>query len=1112
MAISHDMVEDNKFRVELLECAKSLNLKSDDYIKELFNEIPLEYYHVQEDMKNESIIHSTKVEGGEECKDHCISKQFLFEKFIDTDDAKNVITRDSIELEEPLFPKKMRLDDNFINYKVPTIKSLTPNYNSTQIPEPFIEGDMQTYTIEDLCPLYHEAMEDEITSATSLLKEQEVDHKNEIIFIDLKLENKYFEEPLSSSKAIVCKQQDIPNSMSELISLFNEEIELILPNDGQNSVIEESGIKLPLETMNKWERVEDDTIDDSGETLSNNSNESATILNIPSSREMYELEPVLIPAKNNPLEMGRRRQTDSLMTVINHIIPENAVPTPSKQDEDEELQKDLDNMIKVETPFDQWQFIIMQPMDEICGLKFKVPLLPHPVTYISSDIPSRLSDLVISNSSKSDFQILAPFSGLKALELILHWDPIKNFVILKIEEIVDVSDTPYDDLTKIIQEENICFDSDNLLDLIDFKITNESEEIHLRSKKEKKKDKKLKQKESATGFNAPRVKSAAITTFSNLLSEMRNNHNDANYSQMKTPNYNDSSLTNFSQMKASNHDSSLINYSQMKAPNYNDNSMIIYSQMKAPNNDSSASNPNNRLLTNNSRTKAPNSNKSSNRKKKQSKPNKQNESVDIQQLLRKPTIGSFRNVGNSMPNVMSWIQEENEDDVNLPEFVNESISGQDRVTQWLSSCLKSKNVYNDIEVIDLTQNTDLPTPEKYAVDNSLVIDLTQDADLSTPEKYAVDNTQVVDLPTPEKSAVDNSSIETSPYFKNKSSVEQNHHNAIRFSNSFSATRSIDDFLILRGKLSAEKRREIEQNNVAIGKSILEQLSMPVVPHKYIVSVRMFPNRRLLTALKSKDCKVDLIERDFEYMKPFLLEEKSEVIHVEVDFIIDERTGVIFYPLNMLSQDQSVLKLVQTILRLHLKYPNLYVILETYTWNNRSTNSNMEYTISTYPFTLPILRSTSELRLILMCCNCNATIMFSLCEEMSAKLLRMIGDSCATRCDREGVTRIGNHGWKDHKQWEGRDWMTMEESLHERFLSCFTPLINPFTAQIILTATTLLQFFQMSHLERCALVGGWIDESRLKKFDEIIHEILSIDSINDTEQTFTTGGLPVIVID
>lgn len=54
--------------------------------------------------------------------------------------------------------------------------------------------------------------------------------------------------------------------------------------------------------------------------------------------------------------------------------------------------------------------------------------------------------------------------------------------------------------------------------------------------------------------------------------------------------------------------------------------------------------------------------------------------------------------------------------------------------------------------------------------------------------------------------------------------------------------------------------------VTIGKSIIEKLPTPVVPHKYIVSIRMFPNRKLLTALKSEECKVELIERDFEYLR------------------------------------------------------------------------------------------------------------------------------------------------------------------------------------------------------------------------------------------------------
>lgn len=63
-------------------------------------------------------------------------------------------------------------------------------------------------------------------------------------------------------------------------------------------------------------------------------------------------------------------RTDSLLSVINHVVPENVMPISSNQDEDEELQKDLDNIIKIYTPFDQWQIIMTQPMDEIGELKF----------------------------------------------------------------------------------------------------------------------------------------------------------------------------------------------------------------------------------------------------------------------------------------------------------------------------------------------------------------------------------------------------------------------------------------------------------------------------------------------------------------------------------------------------------------------------------------------------------------------------------------------------------------------------------------------------------------------------------------------------------------------
>ena len=87
-------------------------------------------------------------------------------------------------------------------------------------------------------------MADEIAGATILLNEQEIEYKDEMIFIeDFKFENRYFEEPLLPIGAISCNQQDIPISIPEIVSLFIEEIELILRYDDKISVIEESGIK-----------------------------------------------------------------------------------------------------------------------------------------------------------------------------------------------------------------------------------------------------------------------------------------------------------------------------------------------------------------------------------------------------------------------------------------------------------------------------------------------------------------------------------------------------------------------------------------------------------------------------------------------------------------------------------------------------------------------------------------------------------------------------------------------------------------------------------------------------------------------------------------------------
>ncbi|CAG8594593.1 12683_t:CDS:2, partial [Acaulospora morrowiae] len=396
------------------------------------------------------------------------------------------------------------------------------------------------------------------------------------------------------------------------------------------------------------------------------------------------------------------------------------------------------------------------------------------------------------------------------------------------------------------------------------------------------------------------------------------------------------------------------------------------------------------------------------------------------------------------------------------------------------------------------------------------------------------------------------------------SDDQSIFNPAHFTDSFSASRSIEDFLLLRGKMISGKRQEIEPSKLkfsirnndeqqskvpsisntpclytnenvipddrhsqqlvpSIGpqfkindssghqnlsgsmtKDIIDTLPMPMNVHKYIISVRMLANRGFLTSSRGVNCKLEFVERDFEYMRPLLLDIESETLHVECDVILDENTGIIFYPLNLISQEHSVPKIARTLVRLHQKYPNLYLILESYTWNHRPSSNDTESLSLPYFFTLPVLKALTELQIILTCCLYNTHIMFSPCEEISARLVRMVGEFCAAKCDEESERK----GWTSKQQWESRDWMTMEESLHERFLSCLSPLINPFTAQIILTATTLSQFFKMSHQERVALVGGWIDEARLEKFDILIHEELLSNPGNDTENLFSSDGLPV----
>ncbi|RHZ88712.1 hypothetical protein Glove_21g225 [Diversispora epigaea] len=269
----------------------------------------------------------------------------------------------------------------------------------------------------------------------------------------------YLEEPLIVNKGNKVLEQDIPTNVSDIIPLVNEEgLEFDLKLQSDQLVPEETGVKAPLKMLTERH----DLKFDAEETSSSGSKE------FEGSTEFQKslcLEPTLIPAKYDPLEPDRRKRLNRIMMTTCYY-------------EEITLQEDLGTILKTENPTENWQsIIIQQPMDKTGDTKFKVPNLPHPVTYINKSpskdniIPTCIADLLSnSNSANSEFKILTSISGLKGLELDLHWNPIpiKKIKFVEFKMFIDIEFVYQDKEFK-----DLCYcskDGDDILENLDAQI------------------------------------------------------------------------------------------------------------------------------------------------------------------------------------------------------------------------------------------------------------------------------------------------------------------------------------------------------------------------------------------------------------------------------------------------------------------------------------------------------------------------------------------------------------------------------------------------------------------------------------------------------------------
>ncbi|CAG8668828.1 44077_t:CDS:10 [Gigaspora margarita] len=1043
---------ENNFRVELLECVKLLSLPNDDYTRELIAQIQLDYLYVPQNEKESILLLVSENEQsikhqllGKWCLNDLDATIFFTEVLDDLkiqdlnlccDVYEDAATRESRFMEEPLLPNSIQKNNDLNLYPIPTLNQLSNKLPITDVSsEPFMESEMQRFTLDDLC-LSHEEVIDDITSIMSFLKENDVRNDNDFIVSvkEFKFEDHYIEEPLISLK-VNKNVQDLPTKIFEVVPLIINDIDINIRND--QLVPEETDVKAPLEMLNEWERIDESTFD-----IEEIPDYGCVEFEIPidsflSSRETLQLEPAMIPIKYDPLEIDRKKRrktdfgsetddandkyvtiTDSLAQTIKSVVSDDDTFIHQKLDDQTALQSDLEKMLKVKNPDENWKSVIMwQSMDELEGLKFKVPQLSHPVSQITRGnandddgasfplIPTKLSDLIARpNSLHSDFQILTSLSGMKTLEFELHWNPIKNTSHIEFEQIVNVK-LSSQEISDTLKDLCKCANDGDVLDTVDLQFFEIHDSRLIARKKEK--------HESSQKSKILELEEDAVASIAQKC--INNNNFMADFCKETLA-------------KKNSHQSYLKSHHKTK-------------EVPAGN------------------------------------------SADIRDLLQEDTILSKMKISVDIP----------------------GLSGADRVIKWLSRYDESISVDKDNDVH--TNNVNLsdfsPTNGQVPVENS-----------NEQQNFiTLRNTSSMCNDVSSKALFDFKNVQDSFTKPN-----------VFKSGTFSATKSINDFLFLRGKIAPNECRDIDlkkRYNFAIKneeyKQIVPSIKTPnhntsndsytryshLVPsgsqltdsdksnqneqNAHIISARLLANRGLLSAFKSIYCKVEIFERDFEYMRPLLPDDELETPYIDCDLIIDERTGIIYYPLNLISQEQSVPTFARTIIRLAQKYSSLYVILETYTWSNRTINNDdTGLYILPYSFTLPVLKAVAGLQAILTRYSCGAHIIFSSCEEISARLARLIGDLCASKCE------------EDRQQWENREWMAMEESLHERFLSCFSPLINPFTAQIILTAISLPEFLRMTYSERYAMFGRWIDEWRLEKFETIIHTALS----SNPEQLFT----------
>ncbi|KNC97347.1 uncharacterized protein SPPG_07275 [Spizellomyces punctatus DAOM BR117] len=337
---------------------------------------------------------------------------------------------------------------------------------------------------------------------------------------------------------------------------------------------------------------------------------------------------------------------------------------------------------------------------------------------------------------------------------------------------------------------------------------------------------------------------------------------------------------------------------------------------------------------------------------------------------------------------------------------------------------------------------------------------------------------------------------------------------------FSVQSCLDEFMMLRSRQPVPSKPKLSQKaergtriDTVPKAQLAPPLTMPksatwTIPafdtstatrHVYIAGQRLLTNRALVRALENEFA-VDLLERDLDFRGAG---RGPNPVNRDVDLILDERTCVIYYPLNHLplitttlpstAQGTALLThlsktdLGHLLLKSILHYSRIYVVLE-------------KEPSSTYVFTPPVVKGWNVLCGFCACLEGMGEVVrccISMNTRESAWIARNIGDTIANSYLVPNVTTMPR-SWSSKTAYETRTWLAKEESAQERFLSSFPPL-NPFTSQIILTLMTLREFLGMGLDEMQDKVGIWVGERGVRLLYSLVHTCLDGGGILEQEE-------------